>query len=63
MKCMMCGCEIDGEPQRIFMENFSREQRFIKDIIACPDGANEDSNCTSEMVMLLRKIISKECSK
>lgn len=47
MKCDNCGCNIDGEPYRVFARNLDGEEEWIADICLCSDGVNSDSMCRS----------------
>ena len=59
MECNYCGCKIDGEPFRIFMRDLNGDEHFIKDVALCPDGVNENTDCTSEWMTRIRSCITK----
>lgn len=57
MECDNCGCKVDGRPMRIFMRDLDGNEYFIDDIALCPDGVNDNTDCTSDYITALRKEI------
>jgi hypothetical protein len=55
MECQYCGDKIDGEAHRIKARNLEGFERYINDVYLCPDGVNENYNCTSEYFDRLKK--------